>query len=118
MHVAAGHRADFGHAERVAHFGAAQISLLDGGLQQAGHGFLNLILQLVNDGVQPDIHLLHFRQLLRLAFRTHAEADDDGVRCRGQQYVGLSNGAYAGVQDFDLHFCRGQLGQRISQHFD
>src|SRR5690348_15059898 len=80
LHVAAGHRAHLRNAERFAHFRAPLVGLLDGGLEQAAHGLLNLILQLVNDRVQADIHLLLFRQFLRLALRTHVEADDDGVR--------------------------------------
>src|SRR5262249_33918718 len=78
-HIASGHGADLGYAEGLAYFSAALIGFLDDRLEQASHGFLDLVLQLVNNRVQADVDFLHLRQLLRLAFRTHAEADDHRV---------------------------------------
>src|SRR5258708_10876848 len=75
-------------AEDIQHFGAALVILLDRRFEQAAHGALDLILQFVNDRVQADIHFLLLGDLLRLALRTHIEANDDRVRRRGQQYIG------------------------------
>src|SRR5215469_13812919 len=61
-------------------------------LKQAAHGTLDLVLQLVDDRVQADIHFLLLRELLRLAFGAHVEADDDRVRCRSQQHVTFGDG--------------------------
>src|SRR5947208_8088272 len=78
-YVTTSNSADFGHAEGLAHFSASQVSLLDDRLKQARHGFPDLILQLVNNGVQADINILHFGELLRFALRTHVEADDHRI---------------------------------------
>src|SRR5437763_14652813 len=78
-HVTTGNGADLGHAEGLTHFSTSQVSLLDDWLKQAGHGFPDLILQLVNDGVQANIHVLHFGELLRFALRTHVEADNHRI---------------------------------------
>src|SRR5262249_50248015 len=103
-HVAAGNRSGLGHAEGLAHLGPAQVGFLDDRLEQAGHGFLDLVLQLINDRMQPDIDLLHVRQLLRLALRTNVEADDHRVGSGGQQHVILIDGPYTGVKDLDFYF--------------
>src|ERR1019366_8925658 len=78
-HLAAGDGADLRDTEGILDFRPSQVGLLDDGIQQAGHGALHFILQLVNDGVQPDVHLLLLSQFLRLAFGADVEADDDRV---------------------------------------
>src|SRR6266852_2815134 len=103
QHGTARHGADLRHAEGVTHFGAALVSFLDEGFKQAGHGFLDLILEFVNDRVQADINFLLLRQLLRFAFRTHIEPDNDRVGSRSQQHVVLSNCANSTPQDLDLY---------------
>ena len=68
--------------------------------------------------MQPDLHTFLLRQIGALAFRTHIETDNDGVRSRGQQDVTFGNRADSGVNYLDTHlFCR-HLLQRISQHFN
>src|SRR5271165_5512821 len=116
-HVAACNRAHLGNAEGVAHLGTPQIGFFDNRFEQASHGLLDFILQLVNDGVQADVHLLLLRQFLRFAFRSHIEADDDGVRRRGQQHVGFGNGAHSAQQDLDFHLVVGEFGQQVAQDF-
>src|SRR6516164_6072333 len=78
-HVAASDRAHLGDAEGLADRGASLVGLLEDRFQQARHGALHFILQLVDDGVQANVHLLLFGQLLRLTFRAHVEPDDDGI---------------------------------------
>ena len=47
----------------------------------------------------------------------HVEPDDDGVRRRGQQHVGLVDRADAAVDDADLDLLVAQLRQRVAEHF-
>src|SRR5205807_3121876 len=72
--IATGNYADLRHFEGVAYFSPAQVGFLIDGIEQAGHGFLDFVLKLVNDGMQADVHFFLLRQLLRLALRTNIEA--------------------------------------------
>ena len=66
---------------------------------------------------KPDVDFLLLRQLLRLTLRTHVESDDDGVRSRSQQHVGLGDGAHTRAQNLQPHLVVRQLGQQVGQHF-
>ena len=66
-HVATGDGSDLRDAERVSHVGAALVGFLDGRLEQAGHGALDLVLQFVNDRVQADVDFFLLGKFLRLA---------------------------------------------------
>ena len=68
--------------------------------------------------MQPDVDFFLLGQFLRLALRTHVEADDDGVRSRSQQHIGLGDRAHAGAQNFQPDLVVGQLRQQVAQHFD
>src|ERR1039458_5116583 len=107
-----------GYTEGVANIGASKINFLDDWLEQSRHGALNLIRQLVDDGVQANVNLLLVGQFLSFAFRPHVEADDDGIRCRGEQHIGLGNGAPTPEQDLDLDPVVGHLGQYVAQYLD
>src|SRR6202043_1402623 len=48
----AGDGADLGNADDVDDLGTAKEVLLEGGIEEAEHGFANLILQLVDDRMQ------------------------------------------------------------------
>ena len=52
-----------------------------------------------------------------VALRPHVEADDDGVRRRGQQHVAFVDRAHAGADHAHLHLVVGKLLQRFGQHF-
>ena len=67
--------------------------------------------------MQPDIDLFAVGQFRGLSFRTHVEADDDGVRSRSQQHVGFGDGADAGMQDADLDLVGAQLVQHFAERF-
>ena len=77
----------------------------------------DLVLQLVDDRVQPDLHAFLLGQFGGLALRPNVEADDDRVRRRCQQDVALGDRADAGVDDLDAHLLGRHLLQRIGQHF-
>src|SRR5688500_3891386 len=113
---AAGNRADLRHLEDLAHFGGAEAHFLEGRIEHAGHRLLHLFGHVVDDRVQPDVDLLPFRHVLRVAVGSYVEADDDGVRRRRQQHVRFVDGADARADDPDLHLLVGQLRQRVGQH--
>ncbi len=93
------------------------VGLLDDRFEQALHRFLDLVLQLVNDGVQADVHFFLIGDFGGLALGAHVEADDDGVRRRGEQHVGLGDGAHARVQQLDLDLFAGESPQQVGDHF-
>src|ERR1700689_3450383 len=113
-HGAAGDGADLGDAESFADFSATLIIFFECRLKQAAHGTLDLILQLVNDGVHADVDLFLLGQFLSLAFRTHVEADDDGIGRRGQEYISFGDGADAGVDELQADFLVGKFGQQVA----
>src|SRR5579872_56388 len=115
---AAGHGANFWNAEGLANFGASLIGFFDGRFEQAGHGALDLILQFVNDRVQPDVDLFLIGQFLRLAFGAHVEPDDDGIRSRGQQHIGFRYGAHSGMQNFQANLVVRKFRKQIAEDFD
>src|SRR5579884_2070287 len=87
LDVTPGDGSHFGNTEGFANLGASKIGLLEHRFEQAGHGLANFVLQLVDDRVQANFHVLLLSQLLRLALRTNVEANDDRVRSRGQKHV-------------------------------
>src|SRR5437667_7006847 len=117
-YAAAGHCPDFRDAERLQHFGPALIGFLDRRFEQTSHGALDLILQFVNDRVQPDINFLLLRQFLRLTLRTYTEPDNDRVRCRRQQHVAFCNGAHARAQHLQPDLVIRKLPQQIAQNLN
>ena len=78
-HVAAGDRADPGHPEDLADLGLAGDDLFELGREHADHGLLDVLEQLVDDLVGPDLDVLGVGQLAGLAVGAHVEADDRGV---------------------------------------
>jgi hypothetical protein len=52
-----------GILKTLMHLGAARVVLLEGRFEQSVHGQANLVLQLVDDRVQADLHVLLLRQL-------------------------------------------------------
>ena len=105
--AAAGDLADLGDLEDVEDLGAAGVVLLEDWLEEAVHRLGDLVLQLVDDGVQTDLDVFALGDLGGLAIGPDVEADDDGVRGGGEQDVGLGDGADAGVQDADANLLGG-----------
>ena len=67
--------------------------------------------------MQADIHFFLIGKFLRLALRTHVEADDDRVRCRRQQHVGFGDRAHARPQQFQANFVIGKFREQVAEHF-
>src|SRR5437773_2646708 len=63
------------------------------------------------------IHFLAICEFGGFSFRPDVEADDDGVRGRGQQHIGFGNCADARMQDANLHLVGAQLVQHLRQRF-
>ena len=96
----------------------AERGLLVGDGEQARHGLLDFIGDIVNDGVQPDVHLLKLRQFRSFALRADVEPHDDRVRGRRQQHVGFRDGADSGVNDLHFHFFGAEFRKCVVQDFD
>ena len=112
-----GDGADLADAEHFAHLRAALVHFLEHRLQHAGHGALDLVGQLVDDRVQPDVDFFLLGHGLRRALRPDVEADDDRVRRRRQQHVGFGDRADARVQHANLDLVVRQFLKRVGQHF-
>src|SRR5713101_638379 len=78
-HQTPGHRSYLGDLEDLADLRAAQVDLLRLGLEEADHRVADLVGNVVDDRVQPEVDLLLLGQLLRAALGTDVETYDDGV---------------------------------------
>ena len=76
------------------------------GLEQALERVAHVVQGLVDDGVEPDVDALALGQRGGLRLGAHVEADDDGVRRRGEQHVGLGDAADRAVQHVQAHVVR------------
>src|SRR6185369_9083320 len=117
-HHAAGHDHALREPEHLADLGAAEHDLLQLGLEHALERELHVLLGLVDDVVEPDLDLLALRQLARAHVGPHVEADDDRVRGRGEQHVGLGDLAHGRADDAHRDLARRQLLQRLAQRLD
>src|SRR5215475_7249134 len=75
-HHAAGDRADLRHADDVADFGLADDGLFGCGFHQPEHRVADLFFHLIDDRVQPDVHVLLFGRVIGAGFGPHVESDD------------------------------------------
>ena len=85
--------------------------------QHAGQRRLDLVDRVVDDVVVTDIDTEGLGQLARTGIGTGVEADDDGLGSLRQIDVGLADRTDRAVDDLDLDFFGGQLGQRLHQRF-
>src|SRR5581483_7256452 len=115
---AAGDRPGLRHLERLADFGATLELLLEFWFQKSGHGRFDLVDQVVDDGVEPDVDAFFLRQLGRIAFGAHVETDHDGIRRRRQEHIIGRNRTHRGVNDVDLDLIGGELAQSLVEHLD
>jgi hypothetical protein len=56
-----------------------QLLLAEDGLEQTDHGLADVVHEIVDHGVEPDVHLLGIGQIPGGALGPDGEADDDGV---------------------------------------
>src|SRR5258707_2420440 len=104
--------------ERVANFPATEIVLLKDRLEQAFHGFFELVGNFINDVVHADVDFFLLRKFSRLALRPHAERDDDRAGGARKKNVIFADGSDAGADNFQLHLIGRKLWQHFAQHFD
>ncbi len=115
---AAGDLADLRDLEDVEDFGAASVVLLEDRFEEAVHGLGDLVLQLVDDGVQANLDVFALGDFGGLAIGPDVEADDDCVRGGGEENVGLGDGADTGVKDADANLFGGHALERVGEDFD
>ena len=96
--VTAGHSADLGDTEGVANIGAAPVNLFEHRFQHAGHRLLDLIGQVVDDGVHPDVDLFLVGKGLGTAFGLDIESDHDGTGRRCEQDIRLGDRTDCGAK--------------------
>src|SRR5215470_6710882 len=120
-HHTAGHRADFRHANHVADFGLAYDRLSDSRGEQSEHGVANLLLDLVDDRVQPDVHIFLSGHLFGARFGPNVEADDHGglsFRRARQERVRFGDRADAGMDHADFNLVRREPRQNLFDGLD
>src|SRR3954452_12034085 len=89
LHVAAGDGADPRDAEDLPHLGVAGDDLLELGGEEAHHGLLDVLQDLVDDLVGADLDVRGVSQLPASAVGDDVPADDGGVRGDGEGDVVL-----------------------------
>ena len=106
-----------GEIEHVLDLGVADDALARLGVEQAGHGFLHLVDELVDDGEELDLHALALGGGGGGALDLDVEADDDGIRRAGEQDVRLRDGADGGMDDIEIDFLALDLAEGVKQRF-
>ena len=109
--------ADLRHLEHVAHVDGRNDLFL---LLRREHPFerlVDVVDGVVDDVVRPDVDLFLLCQTARVQVRADTEADDDGIRRRGQDDIRFGDRADAAVDDVQLHFLVLDLHERIRECF-
>jgi hypothetical protein len=112
-HVAPGDGTDARHPEDLADLSLTRDDLFELRSEQADHGPLDVLDDLVDDLVGPDLHALGVGHLPSLAVRADVEADDRGVGRGGQRDVVLGDAADGAVHERRLDVSRSSL-RRLS----
>ena len=71
-------------------------------IEQAGHRFLHLVDQFVDDRVELDLHAFALGGVGGAGFDLDVEADDDRIRGGGEQDVVLGDRPDGGVDDVEI----------------
>ena len=93
---------EFGELEHLFDERGAQRGFAQLGIQHAGHGFLHLVHQLVNDAEQLDLDALTLGGVGRGVVGLGVEADDHGAGGLGEEDVGFGNRANGGEDDIEV----------------
>jgi len=115
---AAGDIAALAELENLAHLRLAGDDVLHQRVEQAGHGLLHLVDQLVDDGVKLELDALALGHLADAGVYLGVKAQDDRIRGAGQGGVGLGNGSDSGVNDLGLHLVRFNFVDGIDDGLD
>src|ERR1700722_6749638 len=102
-HVTPGHGADPGHPEHLAHLGLARDDLLVDRREQSEHGRLDVLEQLVDDLVGPDLDVGRLGQLTRALVGAHVDPDDGGIGGGRELHVVLGEAPDAAEDEAELH---------------
>ena len=104
--------------EDLLHASVAEHLLAGERIQQALHGFFDLVDEFVDDGVELHLHAFAFRGDERLVLYLDVEADDDGVGSAGEQHVGFVDGADFLVQEVEVALVGLDVGETFGDSFD
>src|ERR1043166_3055499 len=113
-----GDMAAFGKLEEFLDLGGADDHLLDHRIEQTGHRFLHLVDQFVDDGIKLDLHRFALGDFRHAIVDASVEAENNTLRGRGQEDVGLRDRAHRAVDDFQRDFFRVDLLEGLDDGFD
>jgi hypothetical protein len=112
---AAGDIAALGETEDLADLGLADDDFLEQRIEKAGHGFLHVVDQFVDDGVELDLHALVLGLFGGAAVHAGVEAEDDGVWERArEEHVGGADRTDGAVDDLHRHLAGVDLFQSVA----
>src|SRR5262249_28107307 len=115
---AAGDRSEPRHLEERTHLRLAQRLLLLDRPEHADERLLDVVREVVDHTVRPDLDVFALRETARLRVRPDVESDDHRVRCGSEHDVVLRDTADALVDDVDAHFRVLDLRQLADDGFD
>src|SRR6266404_3651989 len=115
---ATGHGNALGKCKYLADLGRADDDVLQDGVQQAGHGFLHLVNQFIDDGVELDLDTFTLGDVRNPVVDAGVEPEDDRVRGRGKRDVRLGDGSDRAVNDFEADLVGLNLLQRLDNRLD
>ena len=110
--VASADDTDARYLEGISDDSLAQDFFLVFRIEHALHGCLDIVDDVVNDSVEPDLDIGGLSLVSYSRCRSYVKADDDRVGCLGEHDVGFIDGTYAAVDDVDLDFRSLELLQR------
>src|SRR5690606_3420769 len=110
--------ADLGDVEHLKDLGVTDERLATLWRQQTGHGLLNVVDEIVDDGVVAHLDADVVSRRARLLVGTNVEADDHGTRSLGERDVAFRDGTCASMYDTRLHLVGAELVERCHDSFD
>src|SRR5260370_15354086 len=115
---ATGHGNALGKGENLADLGRADDDVLQDGIQQAGHGFLHLVDQFVDDGIKLDLDSFALGDVRNTVVDPGVEPEYDSVRSGGERNIRLGNGPHRAVDDLKADLVGFNLLQRLDNCLD
>ena len=102
--------------EGLANLSGSQLHFLDDRIEEADHGILDFVGDVVDDRMQPDLDLFVGGDAARVAVRPDVEPDDDRVGGGRQKDVGLIDATNPPVNNSNLDSLVAELGKRLGQY--
>src|ERR1044071_2109037 len=115
---AAGDITALGECKKLPHFGGSDDDFPDKGIEQAGHGFLHLVDQFVNDGVEFDLDAFAFGDLRHAVVDSRVEAENDGFGGGGEDDVRFGDCSDGTVDDVEEDLVGFDFFERLDDGLD